>query len=174
MDTKHGDEMWKQYERFRMRNVGHNASGECVENCHQRRVEGPRTHSMQESGPQDTSSGIRAKKYIATDDGFREVIVAGGEQTPETRQNITRVMDSLKELLLEKNRRYGDSALKPLGIFTHHAGDSKAGILWRLDDKLSRVAHSDELRRNDVCDIMGYLCLLCVDKGWTDFSGELD
>ena len=154
---KHDDNMWKYYEKYT-----------------QRRVEAPTAHLVVECGPQPTCEHKQPKRYLATDDGFREVIVAGGEQTPETREKISSVMDSLKALLLEKNRRYGDSALRPLGIFTHHAADAKAGILWRLDDKLSRVAHSDELRRNDVCDIMGYLCLLCVDKGWTDFSGELD
>lgn len=98
-------------------------------------------------------------------------------QDLKTRQFISEVCDNLKCILLEKNLRYGNSALKPMEIFTKHAkiNEDKAvcGMLYRLDDKLARVANSKELNKNDVFDIMGYLILLSVKKDWK-FKDLLD
>lgn len=85
---------------------------------------------------------------------------------------ISKVLSSMEKVLIEKNKRYGDSALSPLGIFSKlEAADS---ICIRLDDKLSRVKNSKELRKNDVSDLIGYLTLLSVSEGWLDFSDQLD
>ena len=35
----------------------------------------------------------------------------------DTQEKISTVFDRLKELVLEKNKRYGDSALNPINIF---------------------------------------------------------
>lgn len=73
-------------------------------------------------------------------------------------------MDAMKTVLLEKNKRYGDSALNPIRVFSKlNASD---GILIRLDDKLSRIVNSKELRTNDVCDMIGYLSLLAISYGY--------
>ena len=90
----------------------------------------------------------------------------------ETKDKIILVLDSLKELLLEKNKRYGDSAINPIKIFSKL--DAEEGIKLRLNDKISRVYNSNELRINDVADVMGYLVLLCAVKGWTDFKFLID
>jgi hypothetical protein len=79
---------------------------------------------------------------------------------------------SLQKILLEKNEQYGDSALNPINVFSKK--NSKNSLLIRIDDKLSRVKNSDKLRKNDVCDLMGYLVLLCIDNGWTDFDDLKD
>ncbi len=83
-------------------------------------------------------------------------------------EKIEEVLDSLKELLLYKNKKYGNAALEPLGVF--NKGDALTGILLRLDDKLSRIKNNPELAKNDVADLMGYLTLLCVVNGWTNFD----
>ena len=67
----------------------------------------------------------------------------------------------LKELLLEKNRKYGDSALNPVRIF------SKASTLEqlkvRMDDKLSRLRNAqDDDDEDPVTDLIGYLVLYKV------------
>lgn len=85
---------------------------------------------------------------------------------------IKQTCDSLNRLLQEKNKRYGNSALEPLGIFNKESASD--GIMVRLDDKLMRVKNSSELRKNDVSDIMGYLVLLCIDKGWDNFDDLID
>ena len=85
---------------------------------------------------------------------------------------IKQTCDSLNRLLQEKNKRYGNSALEPLGIFNKKSASD--GIMVRLDDKLMRVKNSNKLRKNDISDIMGYLVLLCVDKGWDNFDDLID
>jgi len=95
-----------------------------------------------------------------------------GEQTDETRQAIRATGDSLIDLLLEKNKRYGDAALHPPQIFATGGATDSIGV--RLDDKLGRIANADEPRKNDVADIMGYLVLYCVSRGWTDFTDQID
>lgn len=80
--------------------------------------------------------------------------------------------DNLADFLTEKNKRYGNSALEPLKVFSKT--DNISGILVRADDKLSRIKNSSELRRNDVIDLVGYLVLLSIAKGWTDFNDLID
>ena len=90
---------------------------------------------------------------------------------------INDVTEGIRKFLTEKNKRYGNSALEPLGIFSSHVkGENQAldNILVRLDDKLSRVKNTTELRKNDIADIIGYLILLCINQGWEDFSDLID
>lgn len=96
-----------------------------------------------------------------------------GPQDEQTREQIVQTAKSLTEVVLEKNRRYGDSALKPAHIFNKDQ-DAASSIYARLDDKVGRIANASEVRKNDVADLMGYLLLLCVVRGWTDFSDQLD
>ena len=80
-----------------------------------------------------------------------------------------RAYTSLCKMQVAKDKRYGSSALKPLDIFAkHHPYGS------RLDEKLARVKNSDELRKNDVADIIGGLMLLCKDRGWDNFEDLID
>lgn len=90
----------------------------------------------------------------------------------DTQELIVSVCDSIKELLLEKNIRYGDSALDPMKVFSKF--DATDSICIRLDDKLKRIANSNDLRKNDVADIIGYLVLLCCSKDWVDFKELID
>jgi hypothetical protein len=80
---------------------------------------------------------------------------------------ISEIMDAMKDLLMYKNTKYGDSALKPKNIF--YKGDSTNSILIRLDDKLGRVKNNTEEkpRVNDTVDLIGYLILLLISLGVT-------
>lgn len=71
--------------------------------------------------------------------------------------------DSIKNLLLEKNRKYGDSALNPSRIFSR--SDAIEQIKVRIDDKLSRLKNQQEDEDEDVeQDLIGYLVLLRVAR----------
>ena len=85
----------------------------------------------------------------------------------ETQQKIKDILSGMTDLLLYKNKKYGDSSINPKKIF--YKGDSTNSILVRLDDKIGRVMSNTEEkpRVNDVADIIGYCTLLLVSMGIT-------
>lgn len=93
--------------------------------------------------------------------------VSASNVPTDTQKRITEVLDGMKDLLLYKNQKYGDSAIKPKKIF--YKGDSTNSILIRLDDKICRVISNTEERPrvNDVADIIGYCTLLLISMGVT-------
>ena len=84
-----------------------------------------------------------------------------------SKDKIIEITDSMQDLLLYKNEKYGDSALSPNNIF--YKGDSTNSILIRLDDKIGRIKNnSDSVPRiNDVCDVIGYCVLLLASMNVT-------
>jgi hypothetical protein len=79
----------------------------------------------------------------------------------QTQVDIATICDEIKELLLEKNRKYGDSALNPVRVFSH--SDNQEQIRVRIDDKLSRLRNQQQDEDEDVInDLIGYLVLLKV------------
>ena len=84
-----------------------------------------------------------------------------------TQQKISEITEAIRDLLLYKNQKYGDSALKPKQIF--YKGEARDSIMIRLDDKLGRImANTDTTPRiNDVADIIGYCTLLLIGMGAT-------
>ena len=82
------------------------------------------------------------------------------------------VCNNLSNFLEVKNENYGNSALEPVRVFSKT--DSESQLYSRIDDKLSRIKNSEELRKNDVVDLMGYLVLLCIKKGWMSFKDLID
>jgi len=89
-----------------------------------------------------------------------------------TQEKIDVLFDNFKRFLKEKNKRYGDSALKPLQIFSKI--DPKNQIYNRLDDKLNRIKNSKELKKNDLSDCFGYLALALIQNNWIEFDDLLD
>lgn len=77
-----------------------------------------------------------------------------------TADEIQATCDEIKQMLLEKNKAYGDSALNPLRVFSR-ASPSEA-ILVRLDDKISRLARGSAAGEDVILDLMGYLVLLRI------------
>ena len=72
------------------------------------------------------------------------------------------VLDEIRELLIAKNQKYGNSALEPLGVFSQLS--AKEGLLVRIDDKLKRIKNGS-LERDDedvINDLIGYLVLLKI------------
>lgn len=81
----------------------------------------------------------------------------------ETQQAIANQCDHLKQTLLEKNRKYGNSALEPVRLFSK--ADPVEQIRVRIDDKLSRMQSAQIDDTEDVeTDLAGYLVLLKVAK----------
>jgi len=82
----------------------------------------------------------------------------------ESQKAIAAVCDDIKHMLLEKNRKYGDSALKPLRLFSRSSPVEQINV--RLDDKLSRLRNCQDDEDEDVeLDLIGYLVLKRVARG---------
>lgn len=76
----------------------------------------------------------------------------------DTQRKIIEVCEEIKEILLEKNRCYGDSALNPLRIFSNANVIEQLNV--RIDDKLSRIQRGSEYKDDDTeFDLIGYLIL---------------
>ena len=81
----------------------------------------------------------------------------------ETELKISVVCDEIKELLIHKNRKYGNSALQPNRIFSKCSATEQ--LLVRIDDKLNRIMKGAGLLATDedvVNDLIGYLVLLKI------------
>ena len=75
---------------------------------------------------------------------------------------VGQALDEIRDLLIAKNIKYGNSALEPLGVFSQLS--AKEGLLVRIDDKLKRIKNGS-LDRDDedvVNDLIGYLVLLKI------------
>jgi hypothetical protein len=66
-------------------------------------------------------------------------------------------------MLLDKNRKYGNSALEPMRVFSK--AEPLEQIAVRMDDKLSRIksAQGDDLEDAKL-DLVGYLVLEAIAK----------
>ena len=81
----------------------------------------------------------------------------------ESEMKISGICDDIKELLIHKNRKYGNSALKPCRVFSKSSPVEQ--LLVRIDDKLNRIMQGAGLLANDedvVNDLIGYLVLLKI------------
>ena len=86
--------------------------------------------------------------------------------TPPFAIQVEEVLDSIEKMLIEKNRKYGNSALDPLGVFSQLS--AKEGLLIRIDDKLKRIKNGS-LEKDDedvVNDLIGYLVLLKISENY--------
>ena len=79
-----------------------------------------------------------------------------------TEDLILKVTDEMKELLISKNRAYGDSATNPSNVFS--SGSPIDSLCARIDDKLMRIANKgiNDKTEDTISDLIGYLILLKV------------
>ena len=80
----------------------------------------------------------------------------------DTKDKIVKVCDNIKELLVEKNTAYGDSAINPVRVFSKSSAEEQ--LLVRIDDKISRITRGDQLGEDVINDLIGYLVLLKIAR----------
>ena len=84
----------------------------------------------------------------------------------ETEEKIYNVCMDLAVFLIEKNRRYGNSAIKPIRVLSK--ANEQEQIFIRMDDKLSRLMSMDasiDDKYEALKDFVGYWVLLEVQRG---------
>ena len=97
-----------------------------------------------------------------------------------TNVQIAVICEEIKSLLLEKNMKYGDSALNPVRVFSNASPVEQ--LLVRIDDKLNRIKQGAGLLATDedvVNDLIGYLVLLKIAMGrykttWMEYEEFLE
>lgn len=94
--------------------------------------------------------------------------VTASPSLSDNQVRIARVCNSVRDLLLEKNAKYGDSALNPKRVFSKSSPTEQ--ILVRIDDKLSRIATTgfSAADEDTLSDLIGYLVLLKVQLSSED------
>lgn len=76
---------------------------------------------------------------------------------------VLSILEAVGSMLIEKNRKYGDSALNPARIFSR--ADTVEQLKIRIDDKINRVRNQQNDEDEDVeMDMIGYLVLLRIAK----------
>ena len=95
---------------------------------------------------------------------------------------VSEVLIEIKDLLISKNQKYGNSALEPLGVFSKLTPEQ--ALFVRLDDKLKRIKNGS-LEKDDedvINDLIGYLVLLKIQTnskpkpthGWREVKEKQD
>jgi len=79
-----------------------------------------------------------------------------------TADDISSVCREIEDMLLAKNKAYGDSALDPIRIFSK--ADPVEQIKVRLDDKISRLMRGSAAGEDVELDLIGYLVLLRIAR----------
>ena len=84
--------------------------------------------------------------------------------TKSTQNSIRWTCNEIRDLLIRKNKAYGDSALQPDNIFSKL--DNAQAICARIDDKLSRIKNVglDDKTEDTLDDLIGYLVLLKIAR----------
>ena len=80
-----------------------------------------------------------------------------------TEEKIIKTCNEIQQLLLYKNKKYGDSAINPIRIVSKSSNIEQ--ILVRIDDKLNRISQGNNLICDDedvIMDLIGYFILLKV------------
>lgn len=89
----------------------------------------------------------------------------------KTQNLIIKVCKEVAEMLIEKNKSYGNSAIKPIRIFS--SVDAQEQLNVRIDDKLSRIKNGKEFDTDDTeLDLIGYLILKRVARRLLDETNK--
>jgi hypothetical protein len=78
------------------------------------------------------------------------------------KDEIFAACQNIRDLLLEKNAKYGNSALNPVRVFSKASTTEQ--LLVRIDDKLSRIKTTgmEAPDEDTLNDLIGYLILLKI------------
>lgn len=121
--------------------------------------------------------------WVKLDEGWEVELIANEEHlTPESRNiriigdsvsfhgepgettfalSVHRVTGKIADLLIAKNKAYGDSALNPVRIFSKASRIEQLNV--RIDDKISRIQRGTDFGDEDtVRDLIGYLVLRLI------------
>lgn len=101
------------------------------------------------------------EKTLASDIAL---LVAEANKAPSGLEIVAECFD-IARMLVRKNAAYGDSALRPLRMFSRASPVEQLRV--RLDDKISRLARGEAAGEDVELDLIGYLVLLRIAQRMT-------
>jgi hypothetical protein len=109
---------------------------------------------------QDEASGY-FKASTTTSKPFK---VSTEKEKLDTIDEVRYILQGILELLEEKNKAYGDSALNPIRLFSRV--DAVESLCVRIDDKLNRIKNKGITpdTEDSIQDLIGYLVLLQIAR----------
>lgn len=113
----------------------------------------------------EISNRLRPGEYVN-----RTIDVVDEPEIEPSQVVISEVCDEIKELLLAKNKAYGNSALDPVRIFSKASAIEQINV--RIDDKLSRLVRGHAVGEDVEFDLIGYLVLKRVWRKLNEGQGE--
>ena len=99
----------------------------------------------------------------------QEIIMPDNEiwSQENVKKEILAQVKAVAEMLIEKNKKYGNSAIQPKRIFSKASPVEQINV--RIDDKLSRIANQQINEDEDAeFDLIGYLILKRVFNNLTE------
>lgn len=95
-------------------------------------------------------------RWVSESEGADSCIPVVSSDSFESR--VKAELKAIGDLLVEKNRKYGNAALDPVRVFAK--SDKAEQIRVRIDDKLNRIKNRQNDEDEDVInDLIGYLIL---------------
>jgi len=82
------------------------------------------------------------------------------EQSAQFSKEVKEALKQTENLLIGKNKAYGDAALNPVRIFSK--ADSLEQLKVRIDDKLSRLVRGNDAGEDVIADLIGYLVMMQI------------
>lgn len=116
-------------------------------------------------------NALSNEEIAQDDDAYQEMLDDAGlshvvldVQDEKFKADLQGVLADIEDILIAKNRAYGNSALEPVRIFSK--ADVAEQLRVRIDDKLSRLMKGTDFADEDtVTDLLGYLILLKIAEG---------
>ena len=111
----------------------------------------------------DTDAGWFGNSYVGSTTAYKGMIdnIMGKNNESEAfAAEVDSITQKITNLLKEKNKAYGNTALNPVNIFSEL--DASEAICARLDDKIMRIKNKgiNDETEDTVDDLIGYLILL--------------
>ena len=111
----------------------------------------------------DTDAGWFGKHYTGSTTAYRSMvsnIIEGNDESEAFAAEVDSTVQKITDLLKEKNKAYGNTALDPVNIFSEL--DASEAICARLDDKIMRIKNKgiNDETEDTIDDLIGYLILL--------------
>jgi hypothetical protein len=103
-------------------------------------------------------------EFIESKTSNNPTITSNSSQTVSSFERaVWDVLHEVGNMLVDKNKKYGNSALSPANIFSNLSALDSLKV--RIDDKLSRIKNGSLDEDEDVTkDLIGYLILYRIEK----------